>query len=63
MQMKFMTWSAYFKGLCVTSRHFHGNKAIFKNLQANEVLRKGVLLREDDTFRSARSLLVSDCKL
>lgn len=39
MQMKIMTRSAYFKGFCVTDRRFHCNKAIFKNLQENEVLK------------------------
>lgn len=58
MQMKIMTRSAYFKGFCVIGRRFHWNKAIFRNLQEKEVLKKGVY--RGNTFRSAPLLLVSD---
>lgn len=53
-----MTRSAYFKGFCVIGRRFHWNKAIFRNLQEKEVLKKGVY--RGNTFRSAPLLLVSD---
>lgn len=44
MQMRFMTWSACLKGLCVTSRHFHQTEKKSKNLQEKRVLRKEALL-------------------
>lgn len=61
MQMRFMTWSACLKGLCVTSRHFHQTEKKNEKFAGKWFSEEGSLVRvEGDTSRSAHSLPLSD---
>lgn len=62
MQMRFMTWSACLKGLCVTSRHFHQAEKKEEICRKKELWRRKLCCVEDDTSRSAHSLPLSDCR-